>query len=85
MDPFGLTQPSGRADDLTRIGGIGPKLETMLNGEGIFHFWQLASLGPREIDVLETKLSFKGRILREGWIEQAKALANEAEPVQARA
>ena len=74
-DPYGLAQPSGKADDLKRIAGIGPKLEMMLNQQGIFHFWQLAALKAAEIDMLETKLSFPGRIARDGWIEQAKALS----------
>ncbi|MEM1287272.1 MAG: polyhydroxyalkanoate depolymerase [Pseudomonadota bacterium] len=75
VDPFGLAQPQGKADDLKQISGIGPKLETLLNGHGIFHFWQLAALKKAEIEELEDKLSFKGRIARDGWITQAKALA----------
>eukprot|EP00752_Nemacystus_decipiens_P019672 g17728.t1 len=65
----------GKPDDLKMISGIGPKLEGMLNKQGIMHFWQLASLTPDEIEELEARLSFKGRIAREGWIDQAKDLA----------
>ncbi|MEM6712170.1 MAG: polyhydroxyalkanoate depolymerase [Pseudomonadota bacterium] len=74
-DPYGLAQPSGKADNLKLINGIGPKLETMLNEQGIFHFWQIAGLGQSELETLEAKLSFKGRVQRESWIEQAKSLS----------
>ncbi|MEM6384118.1 MAG: polyhydroxyalkanoate depolymerase [Pseudomonadota bacterium] len=75
-DPYGLAQPQGKPDDLKRITGIGPKLETLLNEHGIFYFWQLATMTSAEIDDLETRLSFKGRIAREGWIDQAKRLSD---------
>ena len=39
-----LARPLGRADDLTRIKGVGPKMQAKLNALGVFHFWQLASL-----------------------------------------
>lgn len=39
-----LTGPrDGKADDLKLIWGVGPKLETMLNGAGFFHFDQILS------------------------------------------
>lgn len=66
----------GKTDDLKQISGIGPKLETMLNEQGIFRFWQLAGLNQSEVEALEERLSFKGRIAREGWIEQAKTLGD---------
>lgn len=72
-----LTEPKGVRDDLKSIAGIGPKLETILNENGIFHYWQISSLTPAQVEELDAKLSFKGRIMREDWIGQAKRLAKE--------
>jgi predicted flap endonuclease-1-like 5' DNA nuclease/cell division protein FtsB len=65
----------GRADDLKRIGGVGPKIEQKLNSLGIFHYDQIAAWTPAEIEWVNREISFKGRIEREKWIEQARALA----------
>lgn len=70
-----LDAAQGAADDLTKISGVGPKLNGLLNENGVFHFWQIAEWGPAEIAYMDDKLSFKGRIEREGWIQQAKDLA----------
>ncbi len=78
-DAFGLPQTAGTPDDLKKINGVGPKLEAMLNQQGIYNFWQIAELGQAEKTALEDKLSFKGRIDREGWIAQAKSLAGAAQ------
>lgn len=74
--PQGLAAPrAGGADDLKRIAGIGPKIETILNGLGIHHFDQVAAWTPREIAWVDDHLKFNGRILRDQWIAQAEALA----------
>jgi len=73
-----LSAPSGVADDLKLISGIGPKLEQTLNALGIFHFWQVAGLTEKQIAELDDRLAFKGRIGRDRWVEQAKRLAKEA-------
>lgn len=62
-------------DDLKRISGIGPKLEAVLNGLGIWTYAQIAAWTPAEVAWIDDYLSFKGRIGRDGWIKQAKALA----------
>lgn len=69
-----LTRPVGEPDDLTRIKGVGPKLSDSLHELGIFHFWQIAALTPGEIEWIDERLKFKGRIEREGWVEQAREL-----------
>ncbi|CAN0603262.1 unnamed protein product, partial [Ectocarpus sp. 12 AP-2014] len=77
--PAGLDAPkSGKADDLKRISGIGPKLESVLNDLGIYHFDQIAAWTKKESDWVDTYLRFKGRIARDGWIAQAKTFAKEA-------
>ncbi|GJL92409.1 50S ribosomal protein L21 [Hyphococcus sp.] len=63
------------ADDLKLLSGVGPVLETKLNEAGITSFAQIAAWGPKDIEAMDEKLSFKGRIEREGWVEQAKKLA----------
>lgn len=67
------------ADDLKRIGGIGPKMEQTLNDLGIYHFDQLAELSDDEIAWVDSRLRFKGRIERDNWVGQAKALADASE------
>lgn len=72
--PAALAQArDGKADELTRIKGIGPKIEETLNSLGIFHFDQIAAWSPGEKDWVNGYLKFKGRIDREKWIEQAEA------------
>lgn len=74
--PAALDKPrDGVADDLKRIKGIGKVIEGKLNGLGIWHFDQIALWGDEESNWVNGHLSFKGRIQREDWINQAKALA----------
>ncbi|WP_409146339.1 polyhydroxyalkanoate depolymerase [Pseudoxanthobacter sp. M-2] len=73
-----LKKPAGNPDDLTRIRGIGAKLAETLHGLGIFHFSQLSALSAKAAEELDAKLSFPGRIRRDDWIGQAKALAGGA-------
>ena len=67
------------ADDLKQLSGVGPALEKKLHEAGVTSFAQIAAWGEAEIAEFDEKLSFKGRIEREGWVEQAKALAAEKE------
>ncbi len=74
--PQGLSDArEGGADDLKKISGVGPKLEGTLNGLGIYHFDQIAGWTSENVAWVDNYLSFKGRIDREDWIEQAKVLA----------
>lgn len=63
------------ADDLKRLSGVGPALEKKLNEAGVTRFEQIAAWTAADAESFGEKLSFKGRIEREGWIEQAKELA----------
>jgi len=65
----------GLPDDLKLLKGVGPKLEETLNGLGFFHFDQIADWTEAEVAWVDSRLKFKGRIERDGWIEQAKRLA----------
>lgn len=74
--PAGLPAPRGGvADDLKKIKGIGPKLEEMLNGLGIYHFDQIAGFSDAELAWIDDNLQgFKGRATRDDWVSQARAL-----------
>ena len=78
--PVGLDAArAGQADDLTRIRGIDPANGQSLNGLGIYHFDQIAAWSRDEITWVGTYLAFPGRIDREDWVGQAKALAAPAQ------
>lgn len=72
-----LTKPrGGKADDLKKIKGVGPKLESELNGAGVFHYDQIAGWSKAEVEWADENLvSFKGRVSRDNWVDQAKELA----------
>ncbi len=69
----------GGADDLKLLKGVGPKLEQTLNELGFFHFDQIAEWTEAEVAWVDARLKFKGRIERDGWIDQAKQLASGEE------
>ena len=71
-----LPQSKGAPDDLKKISGVGPKLEEKLNGLGIAQFSQIAALTPDQVAWLDEQLKAKGRIERDDWIGQAKALSS---------
>ncbi|WP_025053069.1 50S ribosomal protein L21 [Sulfitobacter noctilucae] len=62
-------------DDLSKISGVGPVIVGKLNAEGITTFAQIAAWTDADVEAIEDKLSFKGRVGREDWIAQAKDLA----------
>ena len=76
--PEGLSGPrDGKADNLKEIKGVGPKLETLLNDLGFYHFDQIANWSEAEIAWVDANLKgFKGRASRDEWISQAKILAS---------
>lgn len=79
--PGTLSGPrGGKADNLKEIKGIGPKLETMLNGMGFYHFDQIAAWTAAEVAWVDENLTgFKGRATRDDWVGQAKILASGGE------
>ncbi|MBZ9737555.1 MULTISPECIES: ATP-binding cassette domain-containing protein [unclassified Mesorhizobium] len=64
----------GKADNLTRIKGIGTVNEKKLNEHGIFHFDQIGAWKKADVEAVEAYLAFDGRISREEWVKQAKLL-----------
>ncbi|WBU57026.1 NADH-quinone oxidoreductase subunit NuoE [Paracoccus sediminicola] len=70
----------GNPDDLKQINGVGPKLEELLNSLGFYHFDQIASWSDEEVAWVDANLEgFKGRVTRDGWVEQADRLARSSE------
>ncbi len=66
-------------DDLKKLSGVGPALEKKLNEAGVTSFAQIAAWTEADVADFDEKLNFKGRIEREGWIDQAKAITAEGE------
>ncbi len=77
--PAALDAPhGGRPDDLRKIKGIGPKLEGVLNSQGIFHYRQIAGWTPEQVAYMDANLEgFRGRASRDDWVGQASRLAEE--------
>lgn len=66
---------NGRADDLKKIEGIGPKLEQVLNARGIRRFADLTALDAAELEALDAAIGLDGRAIRDDWAGQARKLA----------
>ena len=63
-------------DDLSKIKGLGPKLQTLLPTLSLSTYAQIAALTEADLVDLDAKLGpFAGRPARDGWVEQAKYLA----------
>jgi large subunit ribosomal protein L21 len=67
--------PAAGADDLKKLSGVGPALEKKLHAAGVTTYAQIGAWTGADVAAIDEQLSFKGRIEREGWIEQAKELA----------
>ena len=66
-------------NDLKRIRGVGVLIEKRLNAMGINSYDQIANWTSGDIDRVSQVLEFKGRIEREGWVEQARILSSGAQ------
>lgn len=71
-----LAAPVGdtKSDDISLIGGIGPKMEQGMRELGYNTFAQIAAMTEADVAKAEEHLKQKGRITREEWVEQAKEL-----------
>lgn len=60
-------------DDLKHIYGVGPALEKVLHGLGVYQFIQVATWTPADIAFFDAQLhEFHGRIEREHWVRSAQ-------------
>jgi len=64
----------GASDDISLIGGVGPKMEKGLRELGFNTFASIANMSAADVEKVEAHLKQKGRVAREEWIEQAKEL-----------
>lgn len=79
--PKAQTKPASsipKRDNLTKINGLGPKLQSDLNDLGIFTFEQIAAWTQEDIDEFDDNPLLKSRILRDDWVGQAKDLSAAA-------
>jgi predicted flap endonuclease-1-like 5' DNA nuclease len=80
-EPEALVQPihpipAGPPDELTRMKGVGPKVAALLNGLGVTRYDQIAAWSEEDVARVDAQLgAFKGRIVRDQWVEQARLLA----------
>jgi large subunit ribosomal protein L21 len=66
---------AGKSDDISLIGGVGPKMEAGLIELGYTTFASIAAWSEDDVAKVEAHLKQKGRVAREEWVEQAKELA----------
>lgn len=72
--PMFATDAGGSPDDLTKIKGIGRVLNDKLHKLGVTTLRQIADFTEDDIARVDGELDFPGRIEREKWVEQAKAI-----------
>ncbi|MHA6769183.1 hypothetical protein [Sphingobium ummariense] len=71
-----IAAPATEGDDLLRMKGVGPKLKAQLTALGITSFAQIAAWTDEDIAAVDAKLgNFRGRPVRDQWVDQAKYLA----------
>ena len=76
-DPYlGLIYASAppQSDDLTHLKGVASVIERRLNEFGVYTFKQIALWTEEHVREFSRRLSFKDRISRERWVEQAREL-----------
>jgi small subunit ribosomal protein S2 len=70
-----LSGPRGVSDDLKKLPSVSPAIEKKLNDLGIFHYWQIAGLGPTASHNIGEEVGLPGRV--DSWIALAKELSAE--------
>jgi predicted flap endonuclease-1-like 5' DNA nuclease len=76
LTDIGVPTTRGEPDNLRQLKGVGPKLAALLNQLGITRFDQIAAWSEADVARVDSSLgTFKGRIVRDDWIEQAGYLA----------
>jgi large subunit ribosomal protein L21 len=80
--PVAVAAPvaDGKSDDISLVGGIGPKMEAGMRELGYNTFASIAAMTAEQVEAAEAHLKQKGRFAREEWIEQAKELADGKPP-----
>ena len=66
---------AAKADDLTKMKGLGKVFAGKLEAEGITTFAQIAKMKKADIEALEEKIGASGKFESNDWVAQAKELA----------
>ena len=69
---------SDKADDLTKMKGLGKVFAGKLEAEGITTFAQIAAMSADDIAALEEKIGASGKFESNDWVAQAKEFAKDA-------
>ena len=67
-----------KADDLTKMKGLGKVFAGKLEAEGITTFAQIAKMKKADIEALEEKIGASGKFETNDWVAQAKELAKDS-------
>ena len=67
-----LAGPRGVADDLKKLPHVSPTVEKKLNDLGVFHYSQLAELGPADAEKIGEEVGLPTRV--QSWIAKSKEL-----------
>ena len=71
---------------MKKIKGIGPAFERDLNEKGVYYYRQIGAWKAADVkQVEETVKKFPGRIKRDGWVKQAKALDRDLKAAEKKA
>jgi large subunit ribosomal protein L19 len=79
----GFKKPKGEADDLTQIKSISPEMFGRMKQLNCIKFEQIANFSDEDIANVDDALNLQGRIEKEDWIGQARALLSTAEAAEA--
>ena len=79
--PSSLDSPAAGRLPLTVLRGLGPAFEKKLLSAGVTSVQELAALSADEVASLDRSLKLNGRALRDGWLEQARALVESSSPL----
>jgi large subunit ribosomal protein L19 len=74
----GFKKPKGQPDDLKQIKSISADLEVQLRKLNVLKFDQIANFSDEDIANVDEALNLNGRIEKEDWVGQARALLTEA-------
>lgn len=71
---LGYESTPAEIDDLKELNGVGPSMVEKLHANGIYTFEQIAGWTAEDVASFDELLSSKGRIERDEWVAQARAL-----------
>ena len=64
-------------DDVSHLGGVGPKVREQMVAEGITSVKQIADMSDEQLFALDENLGLKGRSKKDKWVDHAKKIMAE--------